>query len=112
MEGQPVALSCSPQQAHGGLTSLHLYHRGVQSQTTLLTVTEGGVVRMDPDHRARLQLSGGLSSLKVNVTISHLAVSDTGLYMWELGYRDGNSSDQMILCAQKIFVLVEGTGTW
>ncbi|XP_030592137.1 uncharacterized protein LOC115784888 [Archocentrus centrarchus] len=110
MEGQSVALSCSRDQTHGGLTGLHLYHRGVQSQTTLLSLTEGGEVRMGPDHRTRLQLSGGLSSLKVNVTISHLELSDTGLYMWELSSRDGNGSDQMTLCAQKIFVLVEGTG--
>ncbi|CAI5675206.1 unnamed protein product [Oreochromis niloticus] len=109
-EGQAVVISCSPWQAHGGLMGLHLYHRGVQSQTTLVSVTEAGEVTVALDHRARLQLRGGLSSLKVNVTISRLELSDTGLYMWELSYRDTNSSDQMILCTQKSFVLVEASG--
>ncbi|XP_026020966.1 uncharacterized protein LOC113020888 [Astatotilapia calliptera] len=109
-EGQAVVISCSPWQAHGGLTGLHLYHRGVQSQTTLVSVTEAGEVTVATDHRARLVLRGDLSSMKVNVTISRLELSDTGLYMWDLSYRDTNSSDQMILCAQKTFVLVEVAG--
>lgn len=111
-EGQAVVISCSPWQAHGGLTGLHLYHRGVQSQTTLVSVTEAGEVTVATDHRARLVLRGDLSSMKVNVTISRLELSDTGLYMWDLSYRDTNSSDQMILCAQKTFVLVEVAGIW
>ncbi|KAI3359923.1 hypothetical protein L3Q82_014274 [Scortum barcoo] len=107
-ESQSLELS-SPQQKHCCLTGVHLYHRSSQSQTTLLSMAEGGGLRVDPDHRGRLQLSGGLDSLQVNVTISHLQPSDTGLYTWELSYRD-SSSDQVTLSAQKLFLLVEGTG--
>ncbi|XP_076609397.1 uncharacterized protein LOC143334463 [Chaetodon auriga] len=106
-ESQSLELSCSPQHEHGSLTSLRLYHRGVQSQTTLLSMAEGGELRVDPEHRLRLQLRGGLDSLQVNVTVTHLQPSDTGFYMWELSYRD---HPQTILSDEKVFLLVEGTG--
>ncbi|XP_044037916.1 uncharacterized protein LOC122869220 isoform X1 [Siniperca chuatsi] len=108
-ESQSLELSCSPQQQHGSLTGLHLFHLSSQSQTTLLSMSEGSELRVDPEHKGRLQLCGGLDSLQVNVTISHLQRSDTGLYMWQLSYRE-NSSDQILLSTQKVFLLVEGTG--
>ncbi|XP_029292887.1 uncharacterized protein LOC115011788 [Cottoperca gobio] len=109
-ESQSLELSCCPQQDHGSLTGLHLYHRSGQSQTTLLSMAVGGETRVDPEHIGRLQLGGGLDSLQVNVTMSHLQRSDTGLYMWEMSYREENSADQVILSDQKVFLLVEGTG--
>ncbi|XP_042361371.1 uncharacterized protein LOC121956978 [Plectropomus leopardus] len=108
-ENQSLELTCSPQQELSSLTGLHLYHRNAKSQTTLLSMAKGGKLRVNPEHSGRLQLYGGLDSLRVNVTMSHLRHSDTGLYMWELSYRE-NSSDQIILSAQKVFLLVEGTG--
>ncbi|XP_032442468.1 uncharacterized protein LOC116735000 [Xiphophorus hellerii] len=107
-EDRSLVLSCTPQQERGHLVGLHLYHRGPQSQTTLLSVAEGSTVRKDPERGARLQLSGGLNSPRINVSISHLQLSDTGLYMWELSYRQKNSSDQVLLGAQRYFLLVEG----
>ncbi|XP_042247943.1 uncharacterized protein LOC121883630 isoform X2 [Thunnus maccoyii] len=107
-ENQSLELSCSPQQEHGSLTSLHLYHRSAQSQTTLLSMDEGRGLKVHREHEGRLQLSGGLDSLPVNVTISRLKHSDMGLYMWELSYRE-NSSDQIILYTHKVFLLVQGT---
>ncbi|XP_047215136.1 uncharacterized protein LOC124864404 [Girardinichthys multiradiatus] len=109
-EDQSLVLSCIPQQEHGHLVGLHLYHRGPQSQTTLLSVAEGTAVRVDPERGPRLHLSGGLNSPRINVSISHLHLSDTGLYMWELSYRQKNNSDQIILGAQKYILLVEGEG--
>ncbi|XP_014908565.1 uncharacterized protein LOC106960132 isoform X1 [Poecilia latipinna] len=109
-EDRSLVLSCTPQQERGHLVGLHLYHRGPRSQTTLLSVAEGSTVRRDPERRARLQLSGGLNSPRINVSISHLQLSDTGLYMWELSYRQKNSSDQVVLGAQRYFLLVEGAG--
>ncbi|KAM9391614.1 uncharacterized protein KZ484_003141 [Pholidichthys leucotaenia] len=109
MVGQSLGLSCSPQRSHGSPSGLHLYYRGTQGQITLLSVGESGEVKVDPDHRGRLQLHGGLSSLQVNVTISDLQQRDAGLYLWELIYREENGSDQL-LTAQRVFLLVEGTG--
>ncbi|XP_023137519.2 cd7 antigen-like [Amphiprion ocellaris] len=109
-EGQSLVLSCSPQKNHGSPSGLHLYHRWAQSQTTLLSLSEAGEVRVDPEVRTRLQLRGGLDSL--NVTISQVQLSDTGLYMWELSYREENSSDQSILSTQRVFLLVEGRSCW
>lgn len=111
-ESQSLELSCSPQQEHSTLIYLHLYHRSAQSQTTLLSMAEGGGLRVNTDHRGRLQLRGGLDSLQVNVTVTLLQRSDTGLYVWELNYRVDNSSDQISLSAPKVFLLVEGTGMW
>uniref|UniRef100_UPI0037E714FE uncharacterized protein n=1 Tax=Semicossyphus pulcher TaxID=241346 RepID=UPI0037E714FE len=108
-ETQTLELSCSPKQDHGSLTGLHLYHRNAHSQTTLLSMAEGGELRVDPALRERLQLSGGLNSLQVNVTITHLQPADTGLYMWELSYRKRNSSEQIVLAAQKVLLLVKQT---
>ncbi|XP_071329995.1 uncharacterized protein [Trachinotus anak] len=109
MKNQSLELSCSLHQDLGSLTGLHLYHRSAQSQTTLLSMAEDGDLRVNPEHRGRLQLCGGLDSPQVNVTISHLEHSDTGLYMWELSYSEARSSD-FILSAQKVFLLVDGAG--
>lgn len=110
-ENQTLELSWSPQQDFGSLTGFNLYHRSAQSQTTVLSMAEGSELRVNPEHRGRLQLSGGLDSLQVNVTLSHLKHSDTGLYMWELSYRKEDNS-ALILNAQRIFLLVEGAGMW
>ncbi|XP_018527259.1 uncharacterized protein LOC108880294 [Lates calcarifer] len=102
---QSLELSCSPNKL--SLRGLHLYHRGAQTQTTLLSMAKGGEIKVNPEHRGRLHLGGGLDSAQVNVTISHLQHNDTGLYMWELSYREENYSD-LILSAEKVFLLVEG----
>ncbi|KAG8007033.1 hypothetical protein GBF38_023154 [Nibea albiflora] len=109
MESQSLELSCSPQQEYGSLTGLHLYHRSAQSQTTLLSMAVNSLAKVDPQHRGRLRHSAGLDALQFNVTISHLQPSDTGLYMWELSYRE-NSIDQIITSPQKVFLFVERTG--
>ncbi|XP_036943648.1 uncharacterized protein LOC119013331 isoform X2 [Acanthopagrus latus] len=110
-ENQSLELSCTPQLEHSSLTGLHLYHRSAQSQTTLLSLSEGGEVRVNPEHRGRLQLCGGLDSPQINVTTSHLQPSDTGLYVLELSYRERNSEQIIFISAQKVFLLVEGTGS-
>ncbi|CAJ1076590.1 uncharacterized protein LOC117832413 isoform X1 [Xyrichtys novacula] len=107
---QSLQLSCSPQQDHRLLTGLHLYHRGSSAQTTLLSMSEGRELKVDPVLRGRLQLSGGLKSLQVNITISHLQSSDTGLYLLEQSYLSRNSSEQVFISTQKVVLLVEGTG--
>lgn len=71
-------------------------------------MVEGGELRVDPERRERLELRGGLDSLRVNVTLSNLHPSDTGLYMWELSYREENGSDQLILGSEMMFLLVKG----
>lgn len=111
-ENQSLELSCSPQQEPGILTGLHLYRRSPHSQTTLLSMAEGGELRVDPELRGRLQVFGRLSSPQVNVTISNTQAVDTGLYMWELSYREEDGSERIILSAQKVLLLVEGTGLW
>lgn len=109
-ESQSLQLSCSSQQDHGLLTGLHLYRRGSSSQTTLLSLSEDGKLKVDPVLRGRLRLNGGLDSLQVNVSISRLQPVDTGLYLWEQSYRRKNSSEQIIMHTQKVFLFVEGTG--
>ncbi|XP_028267488.1 uncharacterized protein LOC114439625 [Parambassis ranga] len=108
-EGQSLGLSCSSQQNRSSPESLHLYHRDAQNQTTLLSMAEGDEVRVDPAHRGRLQIFGGLNSPTVNVTISRLQHSDSGLYVFELSYREGNGSDH-IISPRRVFLLVDAAG--
>lgn len=77
----------------------------------MLSMAEDGELRLNPEHRGRLRLCGGLASLQVNVTISQLQHSDTGLYMWELSYSSEEPS-AAVGGAQRVFVLVEAAGTW
>lgn len=109
-ENQSLELSCSPQQEPGILTGLHLYHRSPHSQTTLLSMAEGGKLRVDPEIRGRLQVFGRLSSPQINVTISNTQVIDMGLYMWELSYAEEGGSERNILSTQMVLLVVEGTG--
>ncbi|KAM3597923.1 uncharacterized protein V6R79_011227 [Siganus canaliculatus] len=108
---QSLELTCSPQQGSGSLTGLYLYHRGAQNQTTILSLTkDSNKLRLDPDLRGRLRVHGGLDSSQVNVTISHIGPSDTGLYMWELSYTEKEGSELNVLYAHKVFLLVERGG--
>ncbi|KAM6905105.1 uncharacterized protein FYW49_015157 [Xenentodon cancila] len=109
-EGQSLGLSCAPLQDQSHLIGLHLYHRNDQCQTTLLSVSEGGKVRIDPELGPRLQLSGGLGSPIINASISGVRRSDSGFYMWELSYREQNSADQILRSAQIVFLQVQPAG--
>ncbi|XP_029946075.1 uncharacterized protein LOC115387492 [Salarias fasciatus] len=108
--GQTLSLSCHLQQDHSRPAALHLYHRDSQSQTTVLSVRGDGDVRVDPGRRARTQLHGGLNSQEVNLTISPLELSDTGLYLLELSYEEDSRSDRVAACAPQTLLLVEGSG--
>lgn len=46
------------------------------------------------------------------MTISNTRAVDTGLYMWELSYREEDGSERFALSAQKVLLLVEETGLW
>lgn len=110
-EGESVRLSWSAEQTCDTLTGLHLYHSSTQGQMTLLSVVEGNKLRVSPEYRGRLELSGGLGSPQVNVTISHLGRPDTGLYVSELTYSTANNSyDLTNVSSQKVFLLVEVSG--
>lgn len=107
-EGQPLHLSCSLPEQQGRPTGLHLYHCGSQTQTTLLSMVEGVEPKVNPEHRGRLQLHGGLRSPRVNVSVLELQRGDTGLYVWELISTGGNASEQVSVGAPKVLLLVEG----
>lgn len=107
-EGQSLQLSCSLRDQQGPHTGLHLYHCGDQTQTTLLSMVEGAELRVNPEHRGRLQLHGGLRSPQVNVSILDLQHGDTGLYVCELSSRGRNTSEQVSISAAKVLLLVEG----
>lgn len=109
MENQALELSYSPQRDDCSLMGLRLYHRVPQNQTTLLSMEWGGKLRVNPEHRGRLQVCGGLSSPWVNVTLSNVQLGDAGFYMWELSCEICNSAEHIL--AQKVFLLVERTGT-
>lgn len=109
-ENQAFQLSCSPQPRHGGLIGLRLYHRRPQSQTTLLSLSRLSDLRVDLAHSGRLQLCGGLLSPQVNVTIPNIQFGDAGLYIFELSYTAGNSSEHILLGTQKVLLLVKSTG--
>lgn len=71
-------------------------------------MAEGVEPKVNPDHRGRLQLHGGLRSPQVNVSIFDLQRGDTGLYLWELTSGGENSSEQVRVSATKVLLLVEG----
>lgn len=71
-------------------------------------MAEGVEPKVNPDHRGRLQLHGGLRAPQVNVSILDLQRGDTGLYMWELTSGEKNSSEQVGVSATKVLLLVEG----
>lgn len=109
-ENQAFQLSCSPQPGHGGLMGLRLYHRRPHSQTTLLSMSRPSELRVDLAHSGRLLLRGGLRSPQVNVTIPNIQSGDAGLYVFEMSYTDGNSSEHVLLGTQKVLLLVKSTG--
>lgn len=109
-ENQAFQLSCSPQPSHGGLIGLRLYHRRPHTQTTLLSMSRTSDLRVDLAHSGRLQLRGGLLSPQVNVTILNIQFGDAGLYIFELSYTVGNSSEHILLGTQKVLLLVKSTG--
>lgn len=109
-ENQAFQLSCSPQPSHGSLFGLRLYHRRPHGQTTLLSMSRLSDLRVDLAYSGRLQLQGGLLSPPVNVTIPNIQFGDAGLYICELSYTAGNSSEHILLSVQKVLLLVKSTG--
>lgn len=71
-------------------------------------MADGVEPKVNPHHRGRLQLHGGLRSPQVNVSVSDLQRGDTGLYVWELSSRKDNSSEEVSVSAAKVLLLVEG----
>lgn len=110
MEGESLQLSCSlqVQEQQGPPKGLHLYHLGGPTQTTLLSMAEGVEPKVNPEHRGRLQLHGGLNSPHVNVSLRDLRRGDAGLYTWELRSGAGNRSEQVSTGATKVLLLLEG----
>lgn len=109
-ENQALQLSCSLQLSPGSLIGLRLYHRRPHSQTTLLSMSRPSDLRVDLAHSGRLQLRGGLLSPQVNVTLPNIQLGDAGLYIFELSYTVGNSSEHFLLGTQKVLLLVKSTG--
>ncbi|XP_053706815.1 uncharacterized protein LOC128750580 [Synchiropus splendidus] len=106
-ERESLVLTSSRQCDVSCPTSLLLYHRSARSQTTLLSMVAGHQLRLDPEHRRRLHISGDLSSPQVSVTMSDLKHSDTGLYIWELKY-SRNDSDCLIVTSPTVLLVVDG----
>lgn len=86
------------------LSHLHLYLHNTQTQMTLLSLSRGIDPRVNPKHRGRLKLSGGLHSGQVSVTLLHLETGDTGLYVWE---GTENNGSEHITSDQRLFLLVD-----
>ncbi|XP_037111982.1 uncharacterized protein LOC119125502 [Syngnathus acus] len=99
---QSLELSCPLQQERGNLTTLHLYHRRGSAQRTLLSLGPGGQLKLDPDYKSRLNLSGGCNSSALKVNLSHLDQSDSGMYVCE-------NPDEGVSATQ-LFLLVEASG--
>ncbi|XP_061892984.1 uncharacterized protein LOC133642661 [Entelurus aequoreus] len=114
-ENQSLELFCPPQQDHKDLTSLHLYHSRGHAQTTLLSVRQDGgggggeELRMDPDYKRRLQVSGGRNTSRVKVTLLGLEAGDSGLYVCEHVYRD-NRSQHTFFTAHTLLLSVTSSG--
>ncbi|XP_029013564.1 uncharacterized protein LOC114859782 [Betta splendens] len=108
---QTLELTCSPQRDLGGLTAFSLLHRGARGQTTVLAMAEGGELRVNPEHRGRVRLRGGLASPRLNVSIARVERGDAGLYAWELSYGGGGGGGSAdVAGAHRAFLVVDAAG--
>ncbi|CAL8284660.1 unnamed protein product [Boreogadus saida] len=115
-EGQSADFSCPPEGPASSLKGFKLsrLYPGVPAQqTTLLSVWADSSPSLELDLRlwGRLVVaSGGLGAWGVNLTLTDLQPSDTGLYNLELtSSSTANGSDRSLLTCPQVLLLVEGT---
>ncbi|XP_062307751.1 uncharacterized protein LOC134012111 isoform X1 [Osmerus eperlanus] len=106
-DGQSVQLSCVPDPEQAGLapTGVILSAETCQVQKDLLS-TADSVLRISSAYQSRLKVTGGMDSSQLNVTISHLQHSDTGLYVCEFTYAVNKNPDHQSF-PKNIFLFIE-----
>lgn len=85
---------------------LHLRRRFARSESMLNISEDEEVVRADPETEGRINISGQLNLRTVTLTLSHLRVTDTGLYVCDF------SGDPLFPLSANttLFLLVKAAG--
>lgn len=111
-EGDSVTIYSEPQERKAQLIAFHLEHTATQTKREVIVVF-GDDVKESASYAGRVQPSGSLASLSINVTISQLQHTDTGLYTSRFIYKD-STADQVIKGRTQLFLYVkvaEGDGS-
>ncbi|KAJ7989761.1 hypothetical protein DPEC_G00307870 [Dallia pectoralis] len=109
-EGQSVEISCTSK-GNGVPVNLFLTHTYVHPKRQVLFMANDGsgiMVRVNELYEGRLKIAGRLTSDPLNMTISPLSPTDTGMYVCGFHYT-ADPSDQKVYYSQEHFLFVEGT---
>ena len=109
--GQSVQLSCVPDPEQAGLapSGVILSAETCQVQKDLLSTVDDSALRISSAYQSRLKVAGGMDSSQLNITISHLQHSDTGLYVCEFTYAVNKNPDHQSF-SKNIFLFIEVKG--
>lgn len=109
-EGETVTIYSEPQERKAQLIAFHLEHTATQTKREVI-VFFGDDVTESASYAGRVQPSGSLASFPINVTISQLQHTDTGLYTSRFIYKD-STAEQVIKGRTQLFLYVKVAGVY
>lgn len=109
-EGDTVTIYSEPQERKAQLSAFYLEHTATQTKREVI-VFSGDDVKESASYAGRVQPSGSLASLPINVTISQLQRTDTGLYTSRFMCKD-STADQVIKGSTQLFLYVKVAGVY
>ncbi|XP_062389117.1 uncharacterized protein LOC134077491 [Sardina pilchardus] len=107
-EGESVSIYSEPEpeERKGQLIEFYLEHTATQPKRQVLFLSENGA-KESPSYTGRVQTSENVASLPINVNISQLRRTDTGLYTSRFIYKD-SLSNQDVQGSTQLFLHVKG----
>ncbi|KAG5280037.1 hypothetical protein AALO_G00084240 [Alosa alosa] len=104
-EGESVTIYSEPEERRGQLIEFYLEHTATQPKRQVIFLSENGV-KESQSYTGRVQTSG-IASFPINVNISQLRRTDTGLYTSRF-INKGSSSNQDVEGSTQLFLYVKG----
>lgn len=106
-----MTIYSEPEERKAQLSAFLLEHTATQTKREVI-VLSGDDTKESPSYAGRVQPRGNLASLPVNVTISQLQHTDTGLYTSTFIYKDSTGADKDIKGHTQLFLYVKVAGVY
>ncbi|XP_023649074.1 uncharacterized protein [Paramormyrops kingsleyae] len=105
LEGQSLDIRCESEQSGSTAVGLYLKHKFPHPERHVASISTDGKMSETPQYLGRVNAHGGPGAGPVNITVSRLRHTDTGVYFCEF-----NHSGVTVLGSTEVFVSVEVTG--
>ena len=103
-----MTIYCEPEEKKPQLIGFYLDHSSTLPKREVVFLSENGRVKESPSYAGRVQISGSLASSQINVSVSQVRRTDTGLYTSRFIYKDDSTSQD----STRLFLHVTVSGVY